>query len=363
MKKKICVICSFDYANITSSIAYCINTFSSKYEFLIICQKKHPYDYQIKHMINYNLSEYNCNKIDTYILNNIIINFIKQSDLIILSDSLLYNETLLNPINPIILNDEYFPLSKLINIDMNIFTNKKIVYYYIVGVHTHNFYNIYNNIVNNSTGIIINNTYLNSLATHVNKYIVPYVHVYYHDRLSVIRQIIANKFKDNLINIGCFQTNRILKGFNYISQAIKLLQTKYNNVAFHDTNINNNAEIIKKRDEMTFIIDTYNTNNHGFGCTLYESLGSGCIVITSALGYQESYLSDNDIEPIPFISVPIDSNDHINNIYVAIESLLVKPQSVLYDMCLKSYMWYHKYMSPSYYSQVYEKFILDKIIN
>ena len=130
MKKKICVICSFDYANITSSIAYCINTFSSKYEFLIICQKKHPYDYQIKHMINYNLSEYNCNKIDTYILNNIIINFIKQSDLIILSDSLLYNETLLNPINPIILNDEYFPLSKLINIDMNIFTNKKIVYYF-----------------------------------------------------------------------------------------------------------------------------------------------------------------------------------------------------------------------------------------
>ncbi|QKF93566.1 hypothetical protein QKU48_gp0108 [Fadolivirus algeromassiliense] len=361
-KKKILFICKIDYSNFVSNITACLNQYSNNYNILVVCQSKHPFDYKIQHMINYDNSEYMGTQINKATLNKIIKTFLIECNLIILSDSLLKSGTLsLNSTSNDTILNEYFPLAKLLGINDHIIQNKTILCNYIVGIHIPDLYNTYNNILNKTVdGIIVVNTYTNMLSTHKSKYIMPYPSTFYNDRFAQIDELINNKFIDNKIRIGCFQTNRQLKGFEYIDKAIDLLKQKYN-IEFHSNNLNN-SEIVNMRDKMVIIIDTYNISYHGFGMTLYESLGSGCIVISTALGFDKSYLYKNDIENIPFVEIMTDTDDHVKNIYVALETVLKKNIDELIKMCKASYLWYHKYMHPKFYCQLYEKCILNKIL-
>lgn len=319
-RKMITYLADMDYANVMTEYSNMLNKYSKKYQSRVFCNMAHPFNYKLKHDINFN------SVIFTEKVNNYVKDVILKSEHVIFSDELelLSNINLVNP-------------NFIKNLD--IFNSIKNLHISHPGSHYRNDYKRFNEIeynkykkhfytpdlvrlnLNKSTDYEILQIYFNN----INK--------------DIIINSIENRFKEDKLIISHVPSSN-QKGTDTIVKIVnRLFEDKYitENYIYQTTQHKiSNEEILNIKMKSTIYIDQFIPSIGGFGVSSLESLSLGNITLAAINNVQ----SDNEA-----IKDIINITNDVEKFYQILYGILYLPRTILKAMSYKSFESYEKYIT------------------
>ena len=329
MKKYILFIADTDWANVSTRLSVELNKYSTKYKSDVICIRPHPFKYELQHQIN--LSE---NKFSR----DYIIDLIKKAELVIYCHELQDKKLFFIP-----------SFLKLIE------KKKKVIYHasYQFDNDTDNIKYLYQ--------LFVPEIYHLGLETK-RMMIIPGCPI---QIANNIEKIITNRLlrQEIVISHACSrggQAGLKRKGSDIIIRQMEKLQKTHKHVVFNylPYQLREHGEIMRTKVETDIYIDQFNNEIGGFGVSSIESLGYGCIVLSSMnkihADFREHFNKDGDF---PIINI----SGKEDNMFEELDRLCSLPKDKLVEIMVNNIDWVRKNLTSRKYLDYYENVILNKI--